>query len=290
MNDILDIVYSYSKKFRLLDDNSIRKILDILIDINDLSSLEYTIVDKNNLFLAKRELGYYENDEIVLFSSNLRNRVKNEKHIIFDDEIKLPLFQKVLRQNLEILHTIFHEIEHAIQYENMKDFNDNTIEKKLLRYEYCFVKNAIGHVVFYDAIDKLERYISGTINYYKDKKIYNDNYNLSIMERFADYYSLDKIQQLLLPIEKEICKLYELEHFIKLHFLMKPYIEMDQLYTNDDKIYSPTIQFLENLRYYDTFDNASIEQLSYEDRFKYGFYLTQEEFDNNLNKLEKKNI
>ncbi len=286
MENILDIIYEYSKKFRLLDEDAINKIMDILIINNKLYNVEYDLVVEKNILLSHKELGYFLNDSICLYYNNLINRVKNEKHIIFEDELKLPLLQKVIRQNLEIAFTLMHETEHALQYKMLSEHNDNTLERRLLRAEDYYIKKATENIVFYDIYDKLLGLIPGYFEFFKSMSIYQRNYDISLMERLANLKTLDKIDDMLNKIKDDVPELYEIEKYILLIYQMQQYIENEQKREQYD--YSPTIEFFNRLGTLDKLIEIDFINLPYEDRIKYGFYITDDEYNHNVKLLDKK--
>ena len=287
MNNILDLVYDYSKNFRILDLFAIDKIMSILLQENELDTISCELISDNNIFLSHKELGYFANNTICLYINNLRKKVLKDKHILFEKEKNLPLFQYILRQNLEILHTLFHEVEHAIQDKILSENNDKDLERKLLRIEKHFIDNALNQITFYDTIEMIERYIPGLIEYHKDMKIYKTNYDISIMERLADANSLTKIKNMLEQIKKEIPELYELEDDVKLQYLMKSYKILNKKHKNKEIIISPTEEFIKNLGYINSLNKLNIGNLTYDDRFKYGLQITKEEYENNTTRLKK---
>ena len=287
MDNILDIIYEYSKNFRILDLSAIDKIMATLLQINDLEQISCNMITKKHFLFSQKELGYFVSNNIYLYINNIRNRVIKDKHIIFKKEEQLPIFQYVLRQNIDIAHTLFHEIEHAIQNKMLAEKNDDNMEKHLLRIEQHFIDNALNKITFYDTIDMLERIIPGSIDYSKDMKLYQRNYSTSIMERLADEHSLTKIKNLVFQIKNEAPELYELIDDIKLMCMMKSYIELNDKRKDKNIIYSPTIEFVDNLGYLNKLYELDINNLSYNDRFKYGLCLTKDEYDNNDNRLKK---
>ena len=104
-----------------------------------------------------------------------------------DLETTIPLFERFLRMNCEMLLTCLHECEHCIQNIQMNENNDDTLEKKLIRVEDNYLSKAEGLFVFYDDIDKVINEMR--IKYMNLEQEYKDmKDNLEKVNKYNDKY------------------------------------------------------------------------------------------------------
>lgn len=275
MKNILDIIYEYSKKFHLLDETAINKILDELFRLNGFTDYSYEVITDKTRFIS--DLGALDGKDMYIYLPNLKKKIKKEDYMIDSDlETTIPLFERFLRMNCEILLTCLHECEHCIQDIQMKDYNDDTLEKKLIRIEDDYLSKAEGQFLFYDNIDRALNIIPSYFTYVKLKRKYEKNYSISLLERLANIHSYEKIISMLNEIKGELTKLLE---------LMDQVLFTTKMSTYETK-WGPTLLFFEHLGYYDEVDYYDQLELPYEDRFTYGLNLTGDEFEDNIERLQ----
>ena len=275
MKNILDVIYEYSKKFKLLDEDAINKILDELFRLNGFTDYSYEVITKKTPFL--KDLGALDGKDMYIYLPNLKKKIKSEDYMIDSDlETTIPLFERFLRMNCEMLLTCLHECEHCIQNIQMNENNDDTLEKKLIRVEDNYLSKAEGLFVFYDDIDKVLKYIPNYLTYLKLKAKYEKNYGISILERLANIHGYEKIISMLDEIKNELTRLLE---------LMDQVLFTTKMSTYETK-WGPTLLFFEELGYYDEVDKYDQIELPYEDRFTYGLNLTGDEFEDNIERLQ----
>jgi hypothetical protein len=217
--------------------------------------------------LNEKTLAYYLDGDINIYLGKIYKYLKVYSLNNFIDNSKLSLFEKYLIDNLFILKTIFHELEHALQEQLMIYSNDDTIEKKLIRIETDFINET--NYSFYE--DKEE--------YKKRKKLYSDCYDISIMERLADIKSFEYVFKVLESIKKEIIKIYEYEQLLLLNLKISTYISYHDM---------PTIRFFIKIKKLTEALKIDFSHLNFEDRLKYGFNLSYEEYNRSQGILKKR--
>ena len=277
MENILDIIYDYSKKYKLLDEDAFNKIMDELFKINNLEEYSFEIGSTKNPFF--RDLGDLIGKDIFIFPKNIKNRINSNRYRIDSPlEETLPTFEKFLRMNTEMLLTCTHEVEHAIQDKAMRENNDDTLEKKLIRIEDSYLRNTEGKLVFMNPIEKILLLIPSYFEFKKLELAYERNYDISLMERLANLNSYEKIRDMLKQIKSELTTLPTLMDQVILTTQMETYIDK----------WGPTLLFFDKLFLYND-KTAQYESLDfpYEDRIKYGLNLTDEEFLDNNEKMLK---
>ena len=174
MENILDIIYDYSKKYKLLDEDAFNKIMDELFKINNLEEYSFEIGSTKNPFF--RDLGDLIGKDIFIFPKNIKNRINSNRYRIDSPlEETLPTFEKFLRMNTEMLLTCTHEVEHAIQDKAMRENNDDTLEKKLIRIEDSYLRNTEGKLVFMNPIEKILLLIPSYFEFKKLELAYERN-------------------------------------------------------------------------------------------------------------------
>lgn len=275
MKNILDMLYDYSNRTILFDEQAVSRILDILISEYNLD-VKHAI---NKDFGMER--GYFLGDTVHILLNHMNSGLLNGKYCINAKvEQNLPPFYKFFRMNLEILHTCMHELEHALQEKYYYEKN-KSVEQQLIADEIHFVKNLQELSIYYDAIEKIETGIPRTIELIKAKIFYNLNYNRSIIERFAEIHSTEKILQMLESVRKDLSIIYRLEEY----YLYKV---MLQSYKNSPE--GPSIKFLFNLGYPNRAFYYRGLDLSSDERLYYGFDLSSEELEEKKKILSAKSL
>ena len=265
MENVIDIIYDYSKQSKLLDKNTILLICQILIE-------KYSIDTINNIHIGNTKqhscLGVYKNKEICICLPRIYAFVKNKN---FDNNYEDNLHH-YLKCNMQILQIILHELEHAIQRMKIKT-NNSDIETYLLKLEYDY------------QVEIWRGYLDSISNYIKHKKKLK-HYKLldliSFEERIAQINSYDKSCQIIEPIKNENNKLYH---------LYEDYYLTSKIYTygSPDKYLAPTVLFFGCIDKLEELNKINRSNMSYEDRLYYGFELTNEEIERTRQLLWKHN-
>lgn len=164
MEGILKIIYDLSTRNSLLNINDIDKIIDYLINKNN---LEKYIVNIDVQRIRSNNLASYSiNDKkIIIYSNIIKKMVKDIKfNLNCNDQVTKNMYI-----NLSILQIILHEIEHANQE---KIINYNTLESFILRISKLVKQN-------------------------------NQVYEFNPKERFAEIKSYNEILEILTYYEKD---------------------------------------------------------------------------------------
>ena len=250
MENILDIVYEYSKNRKILDFDALNSIYNQIIKL-------YKVVDAG---ILREEfsipLGHYTQSFVNPFTRNITmypNAIKRDFIKKSEYNIKETEFTKFLNRNLYILFLLMHEMEHINQLNHRFD---SELERRLCVAELDAKKDIRESSIF-----------AGLKNYKKY------DYYSSILERLANIKSREFIEKLINRLDLDDVK--ELQKLLALDEMMKPYKD-----END----APTIRKLKNLGY----DMVVEDKLSYETRFRYGFKLTYEEYRKNNELLMSK--
>lgn len=272
MDNILNIFYEYSINNKLLDKQAITKILDIILkELNFNNKIIYSIskderFDLSNIWNSNI-LAEFDFDSIIyIYYLEILKSIHKKKYLTKFD-INLNNTEISFKKNILIIETIFHEIEHVKQLEKIKDIYNGSIESELYRYEYDFLYPCLEDESF--------------ITYHKDSIkrdiIYLKNYKYSFMERMANLNSSLIIANLLHNLGKDLNNLYNIQNTIMNYYLIKDY---------DNNLSGPTIKFITNIGYINDFKEQidTINNMSFEDRLKYGFMITKEEY---LKKVKK---
>ena len=257
MKKILEIIINYSKESKLLDEHALNKIINILINEYNLQNINYQIKNDFNFSFDRVRLGFYmwNSKTLTIYYKRIINYIKKGYYsTTIYYQYKLSKFETYVYKNLFILETIFHEFEHALQHKDYESESES-LEHKLISIS--------------------------TKNNYRIK----DNcelYNLSILERLANINSREKILLMISSLNNEVNKLLDL----LFRQLMMKRMENYDIYD------SPTIKYLELLngkRYESEYLKEQILSLySYDDRIKYGLYLTKSELSDNLLLIKKR--
>ena len=283
MNNILDIIYEYSIKNRLLDKNAINKILEILIKHNN---LDITFNVNNNPFLLREKYTYGCLDRrkhIIIYMQSIKYGIKlNDYMSDFSLENNLTNFEKILRLNLFILLNILHEIEHAIQINICRNNDNSTLENKLIILEEQYKIDYESILKFKFDNDFIKSFLSKVKEYNMKDKLIGEYYYISLHERLADINAYDKILQLIQIIKDEIINLYELINLMSIENKLQYY----------HMVNGPTIEFFSqiglNNELLSILNEYNIDNLPFEYRFKLGLPINNYEYQKTTNLLQIK--
>lgn len=266
MERIYEIICNYSNDLRLLDNNAMEEIIHLLKDINKIVINDVNITDKSIYLPHDRMVGAYSNNSIIIYKNELYKYVNRELYKTNLEE-NFSEREKCYRKNLEILYTIMHEAEHAIQIKQL--FYEFSIEAKLLSLEAQYSSKMTQSV--YDGLIEDGKNL---IKYLKDikdsRKLYNSLYDISFRERLANIYSTEKIIKMLSESDEKT--LLELEKNILNNFKVNGYVEKDDIIT------APTTTFFNKLGYSNEIDKINFNSIEFEERFILGLPLTKEEY------------
>ena len=119
MDNILDIIYTYSKNNRVLNEYAVRIILNQLLKDNKLDTfINYIIINKKRFDTTldtKHIFGEYDfHDNIFIYLNEINKFIDSNKwKSKFHKEYELNNYYEYLGKNLFITETIFHEVHHA---------------------------------------------------------------------------------------------------------------------------------------------------------------------------------
>ena len=268
MNDISNIVYDYSKSNKLFDEKIIKLLIDIILKENGLyDDINYAIINeqKSNHQSRGHVLGEYDFNKTIYIYLNEINRFINAKNDDYDfhNIIDPNSLDEYIYNNLLFLKTILHEVYHAKQISMIKNDDDNSIEKQILSYEFDYIRISPEDL----KLNFIKRYL----NHSKRRRIYISCYDISFMERLANYYSFSKIKDFALELDNQI--IYNIYHHILRNYLLKKY------YNN---LQGPTILLMKRLGYINRFNNSDfygdIANMDLYERTEYGFPITEIEY------------
>ena len=271
MDNILDILYTYSTNNKTLDEWAVKTMLIELLKDNRLDTfINYIIVNKKRLdtsFGTKHILGEYDfRDNIFIYLNEINkyincNKWKTKYHKLYEYND----FYEYLAKNMVIIETIIHEVHHAKQAAMTQDIYDYSIEKQIVRYEIDYINP------YFDIFDL--NFIEFYFDYFKRKINYYHCYNISFMERMANNISLNKIKDIIIKLNLDNNFLYIVYDNILTTYLLKEY-------KND--LIGPTIKFMKRIGCTDEFNNSDvfdmIDSMEYNERIKYGLPITEDEY------------
>lgn len=273
MENILDIVYNYSRQNKLLDKFAIRYILLELLDEEKLDYITIEIDDKDKILYLNNKLATFKSNTIKVFLSRINEYIASDNYKTnYKNEYILNRFQKCLRKNLIILQTLMHENEHVLQFHKEKE---NTIEDNLTNLELEFIDET-ENIMENKNIGLFKR----LNEFKKNKNLYNNNYQISFLERMADINSYQNVLSLIEPIKNEAREVYDLENDLLLESIMKNYKNIMD---------APSIRFFINIGKLDELNKLDLVNLSEEERLRLGLKIDGKDYiSNNAYLLSKK--
>lgn len=248
MESILKIIYDKTVDNKTLDLKDIEKILEVLVVEKRLNDY---ILNINVQQIRGNNLASYSTytKKITIYTEMISQMVKDiGKNILNVNE-----FEEMLYKNLLILQTLLHEVEHANQQKIA--YNDNTLEALIIRLSYL-VNNG------YD----------------------DDLYEYCPEERLAEIKTFDEIFILVNHINKKLIILPDIIETEKLKRQLRGYHYKNNFVTVPIVDYFMVGNKRELLDIFDLSD-ACLKDYALNDRFKYGFPISINEYGTSMKKL-----
>ena len=270
MEEIYNIIDYYSKKNMLLDKKAILAIIKILFLENNIDN-KYKIKVYNKFFLLNKKnvLASFDYESIQVYLSRLKSVILNENNDrknIFSLEEELNNYENFVFKNTYILQIIMHEMEHLLQFEGKIDYYKQ-IEKDFMYIEKNFVLSLIKILKVKNVSPIIKKAQFRIL-----KQLYDDNYDLSFIERMTEIYSMEKTSSLINTYYQDSNKLIDLNNLLLLNVKMRPY-------KNEKDI--PTERFFSNIGRLEDYLNVDKNNLSSDERFRYGLEIDVNDFINN---------
>lgn len=257
MENVLKIIYNYSINSKILDVKSIDKIIELLVNINELNCYisNIQLIQENNKKLAS----YCNYTKTISINCNtIEYMLKNiEKNLLMSND-----FEKIFYKNISILQVILHELEHV--YQEKIVYTENSLEAFLLRISLR-VNNGF--------IEKL--------------------YDICTEERLAEINSFEKINSMIDPIHSKLPELYDALQIDKLQRLLRGYHYINGGFIESPLINymkkSNNSTILNAFEWYNNDQRICLDFVSakykIDDRYKYGFPVGLEEYAFSMRRL-----
>lgn len=272
MNKLEETYDHFSRYNKIFDTDAIVEIVRYLIISNKLNEYLY-------------QIKFHEQSDIIAENSfccasvDQNNRLMNINIKDIEQDIKLNteryshLFKKeelIYFQNSVILHSLLHEIEHVLQVKNM---DDGSLESNIVKWSTAITVPEEDIKSKKMTMEDIKKAIA------KKQMLYNLNYPLCPVERWAELNSFGKLIELNKHLNN-IQGINEVYKFLSVYQQIKGYKKIDE------RIISPTLRYLLNLGYEKELqtlswfkgDNAETDMscmktFSYDDRIYFGFPL-----------------
>lgn len=249
MENILKIIYDKSINNRIIDYNDISKILELLIIDKQLSNY---ILDIDIQPIRSNNLASYSNYSkiITIYSETIELMINN----IESNMLNTNKFENTLYKNLSLVQVILHEVEHANQQKIA--YNENNLEAFILR-------------------------LSDLV-----KPEYNEKlYEINPQERLAEINSYYSIIQIVNNYNSN--NLYFISEVLNTDLLKK---QLRGYHYQNSTITVPIIDYFTLSNKSDFLNCFDLSQNVYENydlnnRFKYGFPISINEYGKMSNKL-----
>ncbi len=190
----------------------------------------------------------------------------NDRKNIFSLEEELNNYENFVFKNTYILQIIMHEMEHLLQFEGKIDYYKQ-IEKDFMYIEKNFVLSLIKILKVKNVSPIIKKAQFRIL-----KQLYDDNYDLSFIERMTEIYSMEKTSSLINTYYQDSKKLINLNNLLLLNVKMRPY--------KNEKD-NPTERFFSNIGRLEDYLNVDRNNLSSDERFRYGLEIDVNDFINN---------
>lgn len=298
MENILDILYEYSKKGKKIDKKVINKVIKILIIEKDLSdfvkrtrfkNIYKTEPDKKDIPMAY----WTKNKEILLDKNKIRFFQNN-----IEDLIQFKDFEHTLSCNAMLTQVALHEIEHANQVKKsiiIDEEFENLLLGVCLHVDNEFFKES-----------KISQFLINKLKIYSNPQLYynirlmrqiNNQFNTSTpIERMANIHSTQEVKEMLTIISKS----EYIENVISLFDTLLMNYQLNGYNYNNGIITSPTQSYLEeikklnitgmechfNERFSEVMEKSQNDSL--EKRLLLGLDISEEEYQKTKTKISQK--
>lgn len=285
--EILELVFDYSIKGKLADNQFVDKIIEIVVKKRNLNDYVRDVI-----FTTEQE---GSNDFRTTASYNhLTRRIRvNYKNILINMEYfeyckeLFNSLEQIMVRNFKIAQIILHELEHALQTNQADGKNGDSVELKLINASLRLalaIKNP--NFLVAQGLDKEISLQEFRIYCERERKLYEKYYDFNPAERMAEINSLNTIILSLEPIKKAVFSLYGFECIVLFKTMLNAY-QLSKKYG-----ICPTQVYLEGTRrgnvwtefdFYDAnsaqlFENVSAEY-DFGKRISLGLPISQDEFN-----------
>lgn len=245
--EILKLVYDYSKNGKLADRDFILKLITIVVEHKTLNSYIRRLKmcnkptnEENELHLAEYSMC---EKEIVVNLTGLDNYLKicyGKYSEMFNN------IEKLFYGNLIVSQVILHELEHADQNKKF-DSNDMDTETRLIKISLREVKLLKDPEALFDVYIKMGLTPQEVICYFQRKKqLYKEYYDYNPIERLAQIRAYKTITDSICSLKDRLPNLYELEYASYIKNLLAGY-EYDS-----NGLVAPTVRYMTGMNYTDS--------------------------------------
>lgn len=300
MENILDLLYEYSKRGKNVDKKFIDKVIKVMIREKDLNDYIKRVRFKN---LSICKINHGGKDTPMAYNTYTKEILIDNNNIILfqkmlEELIQFRDFEQVLSINTMLIQALLHEIEHANQLK--KSIIRNEEFENLLLSVSCHVDNEF----FKES--KISQLLILKKGIYLNSQLYhnlglqeqlNTQFKTSLpIERMANIHSAQEVNGMLVEISKNEC----IENVTSLFDSLLAGFQLKGYNFNTGLITSPTENYLEEVKklniigmdkhfteYFDTVMKKA-QSTSLENRLLLGLDINEEEYQKTKKKLSKK--
>ena len=287
--EVANTIYEYYKENNMNDEKYIREIYDVILNYMGLNNYVKGMVLKDQITNPKKYHSvakYFSVDKVVEIYLGFDKVNYGLYPDLYDD------FSKSLYFNINVAHTIFHELDHAKYF---KEY-DNGCNDILHELSKCGIAEHIASEYCSHRLSKFDLYKT----VYRTKRIYQLQHDVVPIERRAIYTSLLEIEKVILELLN-----YDVDAITLACFLGPQYYNEIANYKKYYKLKncgvtnSPSYEYCnyvgykknlkpeELLRYNNSLLNCydyDSSNYSFEERIKYGLQLSDQELEFVINK------
>lgn len=235
--EILKIIYAYSANERIIDDEAISRLIEVVVNERKLNSYLKLVtvteaLEKSDHMITCASYNLIYKTMEIDYDGITRVLQNNEQ---YSDSLNNIEF--LMLQNITIIQIILHELEHVYQNKLSEQYDINTIESKLINV--CFqLENAIKNPDILDAmLNRLNTNLFFLMDYYR--KIYKDTYIYNPSERLAELNSYFLVKDSIKQLKNQFPRLYL---FIQTNLIKRALMGYQEAWA--DQSSCPTEKFL----------------------------------------------
>lgn len=281
---MLEILVDYTERVKLLDEEALEKIIDIVVESASLQdyyagvSFPNDIRIKNGIMKVAEYNSITKNMDFYIEAADIQSENQSKYDILFEG------FELVLFQNVMMLKYLLHELGHPFDYKRIDSKLESGTEIALLSASAKMKRLALSvKNGLFDDHEDFEKILYFVLN---QDEAFDKNYPFDPMERVAETRAYETILKMLELIKD---RLFNLQEFVKaslLQYQLKAYIHRRGITPSPSEVFLCSIDQEDVWTHLDFYDPNAIKLLekvrkeySLDERLKLGLPLSNGEYN-----------
>lgn len=260
--ELLKLIYDYSRNGLIADKHFIDKVVEIVVDNRRLHSFvnKVDFVNELNKIDDRYVLAVY-NPHLGLISVDYQSLGIYMDDMSGYDGLFLD-FEQIMFKNILITQVLLHELEHALQYRQVNDESDNSIETELSRVSFKMWSLTSDLGLMNKICDDDELYNQFLVYKKLHETLLSKCYEVDPSERFADINSYKILAFICDEIRNSIPNLSEFIDTTYLESLLRGYKEISKKDECPTKLYLEKMKHIRLWKNFDFYSEDNAELLT----------------------------